>query len=66
MAGPQIFIATPVYKGWDWVAETLASELDISVAVLDPLEGLAKGADGDYLSIMGENLAALRTANGCR
>jgi GT2 family glycosyltransferase len=25
MAGPAIFVATPVYKGWEWVAETLAS-----------------------------------------
>jgi zinc transport system substrate-binding protein len=47
------------------LAQTLASELDVSVAVLDPLEGLTEGSSGDYLSIMRANLEALRTANGC-
>jgi zinc transport system substrate-binding protein len=45
-------------------AQTLADELGIGTAVLDPLEGLGdKGAD--YLSVMRANLAALRKANGC-
>lgn len=48
------------------LANTLADELGVTTAVLDPLEGLAKGDGGDYLSIMRENLDALRTANGCR
>jgi len=35
------------------------------VAVLEPLEGIEDGSSGDYLSVMRENLAALRAANGC-
>jgi zinc transport system substrate-binding protein len=50
------------------VAETLAREAGVDVAVLDPLEGLteeqqAQGAD--YLSVMEENLRALGTALRC-
>jgi len=48
------------------VAETLAADLGVRTAVLDPVEGLAAGSSGDYLSVMRDNLAALRTANGCR
>lgn len=47
------------------VAETLAGEVGAKTAVLDPLEGLAEGGSGDYLSVMRANLAALRTALGC-
>ncbi len=48
-------------------ADTLASDLGLSTAVLDPIEGLAKGDEGaDYLSLMRENLAAIRKAGGCR
>lgn len=48
------------------LADTLASELGIDVAVLDPIEGLSDDtADEDYLSLMRENLAALRKANDC-
>lgn len=47
------------------MAETLADELGVKTAVLDPLEGLAKGAKGDYLSLMRANLAALTAANRC-
>ncbi|GAB3250646.1 zinc ABC transporter substrate-binding protein [Alteromonas gracilis] len=47
------------------LAETLARELDVQTAVLDPLEGLAPDSEGDYLSVMRENLAALQQANGC-
>ena len=49
-------------------AEALAGDLGIETAVLDPLEGLAAGAeenDGDYLTVMRQNLAALKKANGC-
>ncbi len=49
------------------LADTLAGELGLSTAVLDPIEGLSdQTADEDYLSLMAENLAALRIANGCR
>jgi zinc transport system substrate-binding protein len=49
------------------LADTLASDLDLKTAVLDPVEGLSDDtADQDYLSLMRENLAAIRDANGCR
>lgn len=48
-------------------ADTLAHDLGIDAAVLDPIEGLASDESGeDYLSLMRSNLDALRTANGCR
>jgi zinc transport system substrate-binding protein len=47
------------------VAETLATEVGAKTAVLDPLEGLAAGASGDYFSVMRANLKALREALGC-
>jgi zinc transport system substrate-binding protein len=48
------------------VAETLADEAGVSVATLDPIEGLTdETADEDYLSLMRSNLAALQEANGC-
>ncbi|TDE01325.1 metal ABC transporter substrate-binding protein [Jiangella asiatica] len=48
------------------VAETLADDLGVEAAVLDPIEGLTDDtADEDYLTLMRANLAALRTANGC-
>lgn len=48
-------------------ADTLAHDLGVTAAVLDPIEGLASGDTGDnYLSLMRANLAALRAANGCR
>lgn len=48
------------------VAETLASDLGVEAAVLDPIEGLTDDtADEDYLSLMSANLSALREANGC-
>jgi zinc transport system substrate-binding protein len=47
-------------------ADTLAHDLDIQAAVLDPIEGLADDDPGqDYFSLMRSNLAALREANGC-
>jgi zinc transport system substrate-binding protein len=49
------------------MAETLSGELGLRTAVLDPIEGLAdESSDEDYVSLMQENLAALRKANGCR
>lgn len=49
------------------LTETLASDLGISTAVLDPIEGLTAETEGeDYLSLMRSNLSALREANGCR
>lgn len=48
------------------LTETLADDLGIGTAVLDPAEGLTdETADEDYLSLMEQNLAALQTANGC-
>jgi zinc transport system substrate-binding protein len=48
------------------LADTLADELGLQVAVLDPVEGLSDAtADEDYLSLMRENLAALRKADDC-
>lgn len=47
-------------------AEALATEAGVRTAVLDPLEGLGdETADEDYLSLMRQNLQALREANGC-
>jgi zinc transport system substrate-binding protein len=48
------------------LADTLADDLGIKTAVLDPFEGLtSSNPDDDYLSLMRANLAALRTAGGC-
>jgi zinc transport system substrate-binding protein len=48
------------------MAETLADDLGVDTAVLDPIEGLSDDtADEDYLSLMRQNLAALQQANGC-
>jgi zinc transport system substrate-binding protein len=47
-------------------ADTLAHDLGIRAAVLNPIEGLANGQlDQDYFSLMRSNLKALRAANGC-
>lgn len=48
------------------LAETLANDTGVTTAVLDPLEAVGNGAQGDYLTIMRRNLDALRKANGCR
>jgi zinc transport system substrate-binding protein len=48
------------------LSQTLADELGLETAVLDPVEGLTdQTADEDYLSLMEANLAALQQANGC-
>lgn len=46
------------------VAETIAADLGIRTAVLDPLETLADPGT-DYLSVMRSNLTALQEALGC-
>jgi zinc transport system substrate-binding protein len=47
--------------------QPLAQDLGIDTAVLDPIEGLSdQTANEDYLSLMEQNLDALREANGCR
>ncbi|GIG36752.1 metal ABC transporter substrate-binding protein [Cellulomonas pakistanensis] len=46
------------------VAETLADELGVDTAVLDPLEGLTDESQ-DYVSVARANLETLRTALGC-
>ncbi len=49
------------------VAESIADEAGATVATLDPIEGLSDSTTHeDYLTLMRSNLAALRTANGCR
>lgn len=50
------------------LADTLAGELDLEVAVLDPLEGLSaerRLAGASYLGIMEENLNALIAGQRC-
>ena len=46
------------------VAETLAADLGVSTAVLDPVESLTEPAS-DYRAVMESNLAALRSGLGC-
>jgi len=48
------------------MADVLSHDLGLTAAVLDPIEGVAKGSDADYLSIMRANLAALQKADGCK
>lgn len=49
------------------LADTLAGDLGLETAVLDPIEGLADSTSGeDYLSLMRGNLATIREANDCR
>ncbi len=49
------------------VAESVAGDLGLKTAVLDPIEGLTDESAGrDYLAVMQANLAALTAANGCR
>ncbi|MGY2875249.1 zinc transport system substrate-binding protein [Marmoricola sp. URHA0025 HA25] len=48
------------------MADVLSHDLGVASAVLDPIEGIAKGRSADYVSIMRANLAALQKANGCK
>ena len=48
------------------VAQSIAGDLGLKTAVLDPLEGVTSDSPGtDYPSIMKANLKALQEANGC-
>jgi zinc transport system substrate-binding protein len=49
------------------LSDALAHDLGLRSEVLDPIEGVRKGAPAgtDYLSLMRGNLATLRTANSC-
>ena len=48
-------------------ADSLARDVGVDTAVLDPIEGLSdETADEDYLSLMRSNLDELTTANRCR
>jgi zinc transport system substrate-binding protein len=50
------------------LAETLAREVGVETAVLNPIEGLTeeqKAAGEDYISLQRENLTTLREALGC-
>ena len=47
------------------IAEVVAAETGAQTSVLDPLEGLAEGSTGDYVTIMQANLANVQAGNGC-
>jgi zinc transport system substrate-binding protein len=47
-------------------AQTLARDLGVATAVLDPLEGLTDRPGADFFSVMRANLDALQQALGCR
>ena len=48
------------------LTESLAHDLGLRTAILDPVEGLASSdSTEDYLSLMRENLAALQEADAC-
>lgn len=66
-SGATTVFAEPLVS--DRLAETVAREARIEVAVLDPIEGLSQerlNAGEDYLTVMRTNLAALRRALACR
>jgi zinc transport system substrate-binding protein len=46
-------------------AQSLARDTGTKAAVLDPIEGVSDPTRHDYLSVMRDDLAALRTALGC-
>lgn len=47
------------------VAQTVAAETGATTAVLDPLEGLPEGYNGNYVTVMQDNLAQVRAGQGC-
>ncbi|MBN9104761.1 MAG: zinc ABC transporter substrate-binding protein [Propionibacteriaceae bacterium] len=50
----------------DTVAKSIAGDLGLKTAVLDPIEGITPSSAGtDYLEVMRSNLTALEAANGC-
>ena len=66
-SGATTVFAEPLVS--DRLAETVAREAGVTIATLDPLEGLSEerlDAGEDYLTVMRDNLAALRTALECR
>jgi zinc transport system substrate-binding protein len=46
------------------LARTVATDLNLKTAVLDPIEGVRSGSGDDYFSIMRQNLTNLQTALG--
>ncbi|MFN8541427.1 MAG: metal ABC transporter substrate-binding protein [Thermomicrobiales bacterium] len=48
------------------VAEAIANEVGAKTLVLDPLEGVKDEKTQNYFTVMGDNLANLRTALGCK
>jgi zinc transport system substrate-binding protein len=48
------------------LADTIAREVNVKTAVLDPIEGVEDAAKHDYLSVMRANLVQLRTALDCQ
>lgn len=50
----------------DEMATSIAGDLGLKTAVLDPLEGITEASPGrDYPSVMKANLDAIKQANGC-
>lgn len=50
----------------DTVAKSIAGDLGLKAAVLDPIEGITSTSAGtNYLEVMASNLTALREANQC-
>jgi zinc transport system substrate-binding protein len=47
------------------VIDSIASDLGIETAELDPIESIAESGDEDYFSVMRDNLDALRSGLGC-
>lgn len=47
------------------VSQVIADQVGAQTAVLDPIEGLTPDSNDDYVSLMRNNLDALRTALGC-
>jgi zinc transport system substrate-binding protein len=48
------------------LAQSLASDADVTTAVLDPIEGLTSAdPDATYLTLMRQNLAAIAKASEC-
>ena len=51
----------------DTVARSIAGDLGLKTAVLDPIEGITSASAGtNYLEVMKSNLSALQEANGCK
>lgn len=58
-----IFTETLIDSG---AADVLASDLDITTSLLDPVEAITDQSPGaDYLEVMNANLDSLRSGLGC-